>query len=54
MRGSFKYNHNHFPIQNFYVQEVVKDAAGDYTMKTLDVALRDHKDRFAVKCEMNW
>jgi branched-chain amino acid transport system substrate-binding protein len=54
VRGAFKYNNNHFPIQNFYLQEVVKDAAGDFTMKTIDVALRDHGDKFASKCEMKW
>ena len=31
VRGSFRYNHNHFPIQNFYLQEVVKDDAGEFT-----------------------
>ena len=28
VRGDFKYGNNHFPIQNFYLQEVVKDADG--------------------------
>ena len=28
LRGDFKYNTNQFPIQNFYIQETVKDPAG--------------------------
>ena len=27
-RGNFKFNNNHFPIQDFYLLEVVKDAQG--------------------------
>ena len=29
VRGPYKYGNNHFPIQNFYLQDVVKDADGD-------------------------
>ena len=28
LRGPFKYGNNHIPIQNFYLQDVVKDADG--------------------------
>ena len=28
VRGPFKYGNNHIPIQNFYLQDVVKDAEG--------------------------
>ena len=28
VRGPFKYGNNHIPIQNFYLQDVVKDADG--------------------------
>ena len=54
VRGKFRYNNNHFPIQNFYLQEVVKDANGEHTMKTLGVVLTDHKDSFGSKCSMTW
>ena len=29
VRGDFKFGNNHVPIQNFYLQDVVKDAKGD-------------------------
>ncbi|MEA2834299.1 MAG: branched-chain amino acid transport system substrate-binding protein [Methylobacteriaceae bacterium] len=52
VRGKFRYNTNHFPIQDFYAQEVVKDAQGEYTMKTLGTVFTDMKDVFYEKCTM--
>jgi branched-chain amino acid transport system substrate-binding protein len=54
VRGSFKFNHNHFPIQNFYLQEVVKDDTGEFTMKNLGVVSKDNADPYADKCSMKW
>jgi branched-chain amino acid transport system substrate-binding protein len=52
VRGKFRYNTNHFPIQDFYAQEVVKDAQGEFTMKTLSTVFTDMKDVFYEKCQM--
>jgi len=53
VRGPYKYGNNHFPIQNFYLQEAVKD--GDsFTLRTSAIALKDHQDRYAAKCNMKW
>lgn len=52
VRGKFKFNTNQFPIQDFHLQEVVKDPAGEFTMKTIGTVFTDHKDRFAEKCAM--
>jgi branched-chain amino acid transport system substrate-binding protein len=52
VRGKFRYNTNHFPIQDFYAQVVVKDAQGEYTMKTLGIVFTDMKDVFYEKCAM--
>jgi len=54
VRGPYRYGNNHFPIQNFYLQETVKDAAGVYTLKTVATALRDHQDRYHGQCSMTW
>src|SRR5215470_7766849 len=54
VRGPYRYGNNHFPIQNFYLQEAVKDAAGTYTLKTVATALRDHQDRYHAQCPMQW
>ena len=50
-RGSFKFNTNHFPIQNIYVRKVVKE--GDVlTNEMVGVARKDHKDAYAEQCKM--
>jgi branched-chain amino acid transport system substrate-binding protein len=52
LRGGFKFNTNHFPIQNFYIQETVKDADGKMTVKTIATAVKDGKDSYYEKCQM--
>jgi branched-chain amino acid transport system substrate-binding protein len=52
LRGGFKFNTNHFPIQNFYIQETVKDADGEMTVKTIATAVKDGKDPYYEKCSM--
>jgi branched-chain amino acid transport system substrate-binding protein len=52
VRGPFKFGNNHFPIQTFYQQTVVKDADGMLTLKTVAPILTDHQDSFASKCSM--
>ena len=45
VRGPYKYGNNHFPIQNFYLQDVVKDAEGNFTLKTIATIVKDSQDR---------
>jgi branched-chain amino acid transport system substrate-binding protein len=52
VRGPFKYGNNHFPIQNFYLQEAVATSDGGYTLKTVTTALTAHQDRYHDKCPM--
>jgi branched-chain amino acid transport system substrate-binding protein len=54
VRGPYKYGNNHFPIQNFYLQEVVKDAEGMLTLKTVTTIVKDSQDNFHEKCPMKW
>ncbi|MEC7389059.1 MAG: ABC transporter substrate-binding protein, partial [Pseudomonadota bacterium] len=37
VRGKFSYGNNHFPIQNFYSREVVKDSDGVWTTSVREV-----------------
>jgi branched-chain amino acid transport system substrate-binding protein len=51
-RGSFSFNHNHFPVQDFYMAEVVKKADG-----SLDIVLRKKvfsgaMDAYFHECKM--
>jgi branched-chain amino acid transport system substrate-binding protein len=52
LRGPFKYGSNHIPIQNFYLQDVVKDADGALALKTVATIVKDDQDRFHDKCPM--
>ncbi|MFO1082383.1 MAG: ABC transporter substrate-binding protein [Reyranellaceae bacterium] len=52
LRGDFKFNTNNFPIQNFYIQETVKDPQGMMTVKTIATAVKDAKDPYYEKCPM--
>src|SRR5438128_9154675 len=52
VRGNFKYGNNHVPIQNFYLQDVVKDADGQLALKTVATIVKDDQDRFHDKCPM--
>jgi len=54
VRGPYKYGNNHFPIQNFYLQDVVKDAEGKLTLKTVATIVKDSQDKFHDKCPMKW
>ncbi len=52
VRGSFKYGPNHFPIQNFYLQDVVKNAEGKLVLKTVATIVKNDQDRHHGKCKM--
>jgi branched-chain amino acid transport system substrate-binding protein len=52
LRGPFKFGNNHIPIQNFYLQDVVKDADGALALKTVATIVKDDQDRFHDKCPM--
>jgi branched-chain amino acid transport system substrate-binding protein len=52
VRGSFKYGNNHIPIQNFYLQDAVKNADGSYALKTAATIVKDDQDKFHDKCTM--
>jgi branched-chain amino acid transport system substrate-binding protein len=54
VRGPYKYGNNHFPIQNFYLQNAVKEADGAIRLKTVALALKDAQDRYHDRCGMKW
>jgi branched-chain amino acid transport system substrate-binding protein len=52
LRGPFKFGNNHIPVQNFYLQDVVKDADGTLSLKTVATIVKDNQDNFHDKCPM--
>lgn len=54
VRGPFQYGNNHFPIQNFYLREAVKDGQGGFTTKIIAMVFENHRDSYAPQCKMSW
>ncbi len=52
VRGKYTYGNNHFPIQNFYLREVVEDADGNWTSKIVSTVLENHQDPYAAECKL--
>lgn len=52
VRGEFRIGPNHFPIQNFYLQEVVEDQDGVWTTRIVRPVFEMHQDRHAQDCQM--
>ena len=52
VRGSFSFGENHFPIQDFFLREVVRDSDGVFTTRIVDVVYSDHVDPYAKDCTM--
>ena len=52
VRGSFRFNRNHYPIHDIYMRVVVKDGQGRNTNRTIGTVAKDFSDPFAVQCKM--
>jgi branched-chain amino acid transport system substrate-binding protein len=52
VRGSFKFNNNHYPIQNLYIMEVKKDDKGALKAVLKDTAVKDWQDPYHQECPM--
>jgi len=52
VRGDFKLNVNHFPIQTYYLRQVVKEPNGRITNKLIGPVLTAHGDAYAGACKM--
>ena len=53
-RGPFKYNVNHFPIQNFYLLKASQAADGEYATLIQKTIFEAHKDSYHQECGMKW
>jgi len=52
VRGPFKFNKNQYPIQNYYLRVVSKDAQGRLINKTMGTIFKDHGDAYVQECAM--
>jgi branched-chain amino acid transport system substrate-binding protein len=56
IRGPFKFNNNHHPIQDFYILKAVKDPKSPegITMHIEKKVFEDHQDSYHQDCKMKW
>ncbi len=52
LRGSFKFNVNHYPIQDFYLVKVAKRADGKFETEIVKKVFSDYGDSYAKDCAM--
>lgn len=50
VRGEFSYGPNHYPVQNYYLRVVDKDAAGKLTNKLVATVMEKHQDAYVGEC----
>lgn len=52
VRGPFRFNANHFPVQNYYLTQIQKDARGRLVNELRGVIFSSHADAYAGQCRM--
>ena len=52
VRGAFRFNRNQYPIQNYYLRVVAKDAQGRLVNKTIGTVFKDRGDAYVQDCAM--
>ncbi|TAL75947.1 MAG: ABC transporter substrate-binding protein [Burkholderiaceae bacterium] len=53
VRGNFKFGPNQYPIQDWYLVKVARDAQGKLDYQPLNVIVRNHSDPYASMCKMD-
>ena len=51
-RGEYRFGNNHYPIQAYYLREVVKNADGSVSNKFVSKVMDEHVDAYAKDCKM--
>jgi len=52
VRGPFRFNHNQYPVQDYYLRVIEKDAKGRITNRTVGTIFTNHADAYAAECAM--
>jgi branched-chain amino acid transport system substrate-binding protein len=52
VRGKFKFNTNHYPVQDYFLRVVRKDEKGRITNKLMGTIFTDHADAYVGQCKM--
>ncbi len=52
VRGAMKFNANHYPVQNYYLRVISRDAQGRISNKTMGTIFDNHADAYVAQCRM--
>ena len=52
VRGPFRFGNNNYPVQDFHIQEVAKDAKGRVSLKTIATPYKAQADSYHTQCAM--
>jgi branched-chain amino acid transport system substrate-binding protein len=52
VRGAFRFNTNHYPVQDYYLRMIARDGKGRLTNRIVGTIFRNHADAYAGKCRM--
>ncbi|MEZ4734219.1 MAG: ABC transporter substrate-binding protein [Caldilineaceae bacterium] len=52
VRGDFQFNTNHFPIQDYYLRQVIKNDQGEIVNQLVGEVFTDHADAYVEQCQM--
>lgn len=52
IRGNFRFNRNHMPVQDWVMRSVVRDDQGRVTNRTVDRIASAHQDAYAHNCNL--
>ena len=53
VRGKFRFGNNQFPIQDFHILEIKRDAKGRVNQSLISTPMVDAVDPFASQCNMS-
>lgn len=51
-RGEYRFGNNHYPIQSYYLRQVVKNSDGSVSNKFAGMVMENHTDAYAKDCKM--
>jgi branched-chain amino acid transport system substrate-binding protein len=52
VRGAFRFNTNHHPVQDYYLRVITRDTQGRITNRTIGTVFKAHADAYASTCKM--
>ena len=52
VRGPFRFNSNHYPVQDYYLRLIRQDGQGRVTNKTMGTIFTQHADAYVGECKM--